>query len=314
MWYNEPKGCENMIDFQKFDLNNKDAYNRILRSCGERGCEYSLANLNLWGRQKAAFLDGYLVLFSQFERRSVYPFPVGTGDLKPVLDAIIQDARKRGIVCRLTGLTAQDTITLEERYPGQFRFHPDRDSCDYIYNIEDLATLKGKKFQKKRNHLNKFRQNHPDCEGVVITPELLPQVREMAFAWLDRRGEEDADEDLSMEYVALRRAFDRYEALGFEGMALREDGRILAMTLATRLSGDTFNVHFEKALEDVDGAYTAINQAFSNYLWKTFPNLQYLNREDDLGIPGLRKAKLSYNPDHLIVKFWAQLREEDDED
>lgn len=303
-----------MIDFQKFDLNNKDAYNRILRSCGERGCEYSLANLNLWGRQKAAFLDGYLVLFSQFERRSVYPFPVGTGDLKPVLDAIIQDARKRGIVCRLTGLTAQDTITLEELYPGQFRFHPDRDSCDYIYNIEDLAQLKGRKYQKKRNHLNRFQQQHPNCHIVPITEENLGDVEEMVASWYETRQAADPNNDFHLEKKALQRAFSHMDQLELEGVCLMEDGKVLAMAMGSFLSENIFDIHFEKALEDVDGAYPAINQGFAAHLHSKYPQLQYLNREDDMGIPGLRKAKLSYYPDHLVVKFWARLWEDDDED
>ena len=109
-----------MIDFQKFDLSKKEEYRRLLTANGELGCEYSLANLNLWGRQKAAFLNGFLVLFSQFERSSVYPFPVGKGDLKPVLDAIIQDAHSRGIPCRISAMSREDCQTLEALYPGQF--------------------------------------------------------------------------------------------------------------------------------------------------------------------------------------------------
>ena len=303
-----------MIDFQKFDLSNKAEYIRRLRSGGDRGCEYSLANLNLWGRQKCAFLEDYLVLFSQFERRSVYPFPVGKGDIRPVLDAIIHDARERGIVCRLTGLTAQDTMTLEELYPGQFRFHPDRDSCDYVYRIEDLAELKGRKFQKKRNHLNRFKEAHPDCKAIPITPEKLPAVQEMIAQWYETRLAADPHDDYHLEKHALRRAFANMDMLDLEGLVLEEDGKILAMTIGSPLSEDTFDIHFEKALEDVDGAYPAINQAFAAHLRNKYPNLRYLNREDDMGLPGLRKAKLSYNPDHLVVKFWARLWEDDDED
>ena len=94
---------------------------------------------------------------------------------------------------------------------------------------------------------------------------------------------------------------------------LTENGKILAMSAGSMLSSDTFDVHFEKALDDVDGAYAAINQAFSAHLLGKYPHLRWLNREDDLGLPGLRKAKLSYNPDHLVVKFWANLLEDDDE-
>lgn len=302
-----------MLDFQKFDLSKRDEYNRYLMNCGERGCEYSFANLNLWGRQQAAFLDGFLVLFSQFEKRSVYPFPVGKGDIKAVLDAIIQDARERGIVCRLSGLNAAECMLLEELYPSRFQFHPDRDNCDYVYKIEDLATLKGRKFQKKRNHLNKFKETHPDCHAVPLDSSNLAAAEEMVAEWYETRLAENPQADFHLEQRAIRRAFRHREALGLEGLVLEEKGRILAMTMGSRLSDDAFDVHFEKALEEVDGAYPAINQAFAAYLQEKYPELQYLNREDDMGIPGLRKAKLSYNPDHLIVKFWARLWEDEDE-
>lgn len=299
-----------MLDFQRFDLTRKEEYDKYLQCYGERGCEYSFANLNLWGRQRCAFFGGYLVLFSQFERRSVYPFPVGKGDIRPVLDAIIQDARARGIVCRLTGLTAEDCMILDELYPGQFQIHPDRNGCDYIYAIDDLADLKGRKFQKKRNHLNKFREAYPDHRFEPITAENLPQVQEMVARWYESRGETD---EYHLEMVALKRAFANMEALGLEGLVLTENGQVLAMTMGSRLSETTFDIHFEKALEEVDGAYPAINQAFAAYLREKYPELKYLDREDDMGLPGLRKAKLSYNPHHLVTKFWARLWEEDDE-
>lgn len=302
-----------MIDFQKIDLSRRDEYNKYLQDCGERGCEYSLVNLYMWGRQKAAFVHGCLALFSQFQRKSVYPFPVGNGDVGAVLDAIIHDARARGLQCRLTSMTAADCAVLEERYPGQFQFHPDRDSCDYIYNVDELAALPGRKFQRKRNHLNRFRQNHPDCRMVVIDKALLPVVKAMAEQWYAHRMELDPNNDFLLEQRALKRAFEKWSELGLEGAALMENGQILAMTAGSFLNETTFDVHFEKALEDVDGAYAAINQAFAAYLHEKYPALRWLNREDDLGLPGLRKAKLSYCPDHLVVKFWANLLEEDDE-
>ena len=302
-----------MIDFQKIDLSQADQYWAFLTDCGERGCEYSLTNLYIWGRQKVALLHGCMAFFSQYERRSVYPFPIGDGDLYAVLEAIIHDAHTRGLDCRLVAMTAADCAILEELYPGKFRFHPDRTYCDYIYKIEDLANLPGRKYQRKRNHLNRFRQNHPDCRMEQITEEMLPAVRQMAQHWYTQRMESDPDSDFQLEQKALDRALDHWNELDLEGAVLLENGKILAMSAGSMLSSDTFDVHFEKALDDVDGAYAAINQAFSAHLLGKYPHLRWLNREDDLGLPGLRKAKLSYNPDHLVVKFWANLLEEDDE-
>lgn len=303
-----------MIDFQKLDLNNRAQYDAFLMHNGERGCEYSFVNLYLWGRQRAAFTDGFLVLFSQFQRKSVYPFPLGQGDVKKVLDAIIHDANKRGLVCRFTSLTAADCATLEELYPRQFRFHPDREGCDYIYNINALADLPGRKYQRKRNHVNRFRAAHPDCRAVPMNAALLPKVQEMLNIWFENRATPEGHDEYHLEQVALHRAFENWEALGLEGMVLLENDRVIAMTVGSVLGEKTYDVHFEKALEEVDGAYAAINQAFAGFVREKYPNIQFLNREDDLGIPGLRQAKLSYYPDHLVVKFWADLWEDGDED
>jgi len=302
-----------MIDFHKPDLSDPDAYNAFLQHCPERGCEYSLANLLLWGRQQVAFLHGCMAFFSQYERRSIYPFPIGDGDIAAVLEEILQDARERGLQCRLTGMTANDCATLEDLYPGRFRYHPDRTYCDYVYAIENLAELPGRKYQRKRNHLNRFRQNHPDCRMVCITKELFPQVKEMIDAWYASRLDPEAPDEYHLEQVALRRAFEKWEELSLEGVVLTENGKLMAMAIGSRLREDTFDVHFEKALDEFDGAYAAINQAFAAHLHSKYPTLRWLNREDDMGLPGLRKAKLSYCPDRLVVKFWADLWEEDDE-
>ncbi len=303
-----------MLDFQPLDLARRAEYDRCLSLATQRGCACGFTNLYLWGRQQAAFVDGFLVIFAQFGQRSIYAYPMGTGNIRPVLDAVIADARQRGILCRLASLTDEDCMELEELYPGKFRFYPDRDSCDYVYKIEDLSTLKGKKFQKKRNHLNKFRQNHPDCRALPITDDNLDAVRAFVDDWYAARLAEDPLADFHLEQRAIRRAFAHRQELGLEGLVLEENGELVAMALGSRLSENTFDIHFEKAREDVDGAYPAINQAFAAWLWQQHPELEYLNREDDMGIPGLRQAKLSYNPDHLVVKFWARLWEEHDED
>jgi hypothetical protein len=103
------------------------------------------------------------------------------------------------------------------------------------------------------------------------------------------------------------------EELDIEGVMLTENHRVLAFAMGSPLSETTFDIHFEKAVEDVDGAYPAINQAFAAYLRNKYPQLQYLNREDDMGLPGLRRAKLSYNPVELVEKCWAVLKAEDED-
>lgn len=298
-----------MLNFLALKPEDKEKYDAFLQKGPERGCEYNFANLFLWGRQKATVHEGNLAFFCQFNRRSVYLFPVGQ-DLKPTLDAIIQDACKRGIPCRLTSLTRSDCEWLEQWYPDQFYFQPDRDSFDYVYSIDALAELKGKKLQRKRNHCNRFRLLHPNCTAAPITDENTPQVVEMLERWYAQRKAADPTASFHLERTAITKALRYRKELGMEGLVLLEKGCVIAMTLGSRLSENTFDVHFEKAAEGIDGAYNVINQEFARYLKKKYPALQWLNREDDLGLEGLRKAKLSYCPDRLVEKSWACLKED----
>ena len=302
-----------MIPFQRLDLHKKQEYNRYLMHCGERGCEYSFVNIFLWGRQKAAFLDDTLVFFSQFDRRSVYPFPVGRGDLKPALDALIHDARMRGIPCCLSCMTEADCRLVEQLYPGRFRFHADRDSYDYIYSIDDLADLKGRKFQKKRPHLHRFEENHPDCRVLPLDENTRAAAFCMLQSWYENRLQADPTMDFDLEKVAMERAFAFQIPLGLEGIVLMDGNEVLAFAMGSFLREDTFDIHFEKAREDIQGAYAAVNRAFARHLRQKYPQLRWLNREDDMGLEGLRRAKLSYNPAMLLEKYWARLWEEEDE-
>ena len=298
-----------MIDFKPLTLSQKEEYEKFLEGCPERGCEYNFSNLIIWGRQKLAFHEGNLAFFSQFNRRSVYPFPLGN-NLKPTLDAIIHDAKMRGIPCRLTSLNQDECALLEKLYPGMFRYHFDRDGFDYVYSIDDLATLAGRKYQRKRNHFNRFRQAHPDYRVEPITDENTPQVSALLDTWYAQRLAADPHADFHMERSALKKALQYRKELGMEGLVLIDGDALLAMTLGSPLSKQTFDVQFEKALEEADGAYPAINCEFARYLKEKYPQLQWLNREEDMGLEGLHKAKLSYNPDHFVEKNWACLLED----
>ena len=301
-----------MIDFQRLDVRRRAEYDRYLRTSG-KGCEYTFVNLSIWGKQQAAFIEDSLVLFSQFGRSSVYPFPIIRGEARPVLDALIADARERGIRCRLTGMNQADCDLLSQLYPGQFRVFPDRDGYDYVYSIDALADLKGRKLQKKRNHLNRFRTMHPDCRVVPIDLNNLCIAQQMVDRWFDYRLRLDPDQEPHLERMALHRAFSRFQELELDGILLMEGDDVIAMTMGSRMNEDTFDIHFEKAREDIDGAYAAVNSAFAVYLREKYPDIRYLDREDDMGLPGLRKAKLSYYPEFLIEKSWAALTEEEDD-
>ncbi len=299
-----------MIDFHKPTAQDKAPYDAILFSCPPRGCEYSFANLALWGRQNIAFLHGCVARFSHYYGKSIYPYPIGSGDKKAVLEAILLDAKLRGLPCRLTGMTEADRQELEALFPGLFTFRSDRDDFDYVYAIDDLADLKGRKFQKKRNHVNRFRAEHPDFQVVPLTMCNMPQAQHMINDWFQTRMRQDPEGNYMLENIALTRACRLYDALEMDGILLMDGGEVLAVTMGSRMGTDTFDIHFEKAREDVEGAYAAVNCEFARYLRLKYPDIAYLDREDDMGLEGLRKAKLSYNPHHLRSKYWAYLNED----
>ena len=299
-----------MINFHRLTLAEKEEYEAFLLSGESRGCEYSFANLYLWGRQQVAFRHGCVVFFSHFDGRSVYPYPIGNGDRRRCLEEILEDAKERGIPCRIVSMTQSDARELESWFPGRFHLRPDRDSFDYVYAIDDLAELKGKKFQKKRNHYNRFCSQYPDHEIVPLDSCNLDRARHLVDQWFYAHMRSNPERNYLLENIAMARAFQNYRALDLEGCILLVNGEAAAVTMATRLSEDTLDVHFEKAREDIDGAYAAVNCEFARYLRSRHPQIRFLNREDDMGLEGLRKAKLSYQPHHMQEKYWAYVMED----
>ena len=299
-----------MIEFKRLKLSQKEDYDRILMDCPGKSCEYAFANMYLWGRQEAAFFPDCVGFFSHFNGKSIYPYPAGSGDRRAVLEAVLADARERGIPCRITSMTKAEAEELEEWFPGKFLIRTDRNGFDYVYAIDGLADLAGRKFQKKRNHVNRFQSEHPDAACVPLSTDNLELAREMVAQWYRQRIAEDPQGEYLLEQVAMRRAFQHFKALGMEGLMLVEDGQVLAVTMGSRLSKDTMDVHFEKAREDVPDAYAAINREFARYIREKHPQIRFLNREDDMGLEGLRKAKLSYQPHHFEEKYWACLTED----
>ena len=299
-----------MVDFHRIGSADKAEYESILFSVPERGCEYSFVNKYLWGRQEIAFIGGCVAFFSHFFGKSVYSYPIGSGDKAAVIETIVADSRDRGLPLRLTGLTHADRQELESLFPGRFTFRLSRDDWDYVYSVEALADLRGKKMQKKRNHFNRFQAAHPNYRVLPLDCKTMGLARHMVNDWYQNRVKTDPDGDYLLENLAMVKAFRDFEAIGMEGIVLMEDDRVLAVTMGSRLNENTFDIHFEKAREDVDGAYNAVNAEFARYLRLKHPEVLFLNREDDMGLEGLRKAKLSYHPDHMVEKHWAYLTEE----
>lgn len=294
-----------MIDFRTIKLEDKKIYNEYLYQGSPNGCEYSFSNLFMWGLQGIALLHNHVILYSRYDNHCFYPFPIGIGDKKEVLDAIFADAEERGICPCLTGLNEEAKNTLDTLYPNRFYFHADRCNYDYVYDINDLADLKGRKLHRKRNHLKHFKKNHPAYAVTPITPANMDKVRQFVFEWYVAKLEDNPEGDYRHEQAALEKVFTYYQELEMEGLLLEENDEVLGFTMASQMYPDTFDVHYEKARGDIDGAYTTINSEFANYIRTKYPHIRYLDREEDMGIPGLRKAKMSYYPHHLVKKYKA---------
>lgn len=197
-------------------------------------------------------------------------------------------------------------MRLEEEFPDRFTFEPDRDAFDYLYSVEKLAELSGKKLHAKRNHINRFCENLPDWEFEPLTADNRTECRAMEEAWLSaklNRVEGERQSQLLREHDAVCDGLEHLEKLGLSGGLIRAGGRVVAFSLGSRLGRDVYDVHFEKAFDDIQGAYSAINREMARYVRKRYPEVVWIDREDDMGLEGLRKAKLSYHPSRLAEKF-----------
>ena len=317
-----------MIDFKPITTKNRDIYQRFFSDNIGRGCETSFATLNIWGIHEYAIIHEQLVIFSLYNGHYLYYYPMGDGDKKAVIDAIIEDSKERGIPCCIIALYDDAAQTLKDLYNDTFTIQSDRAAFDYVYDINDLADLQGRKYHKKRTHYNHFRKAFPEYKALPINGDNLLMIKPMLEKWYADRLADNPENDYSSEQKAIENALKNYDELNMEGLILLEhddkmpyesdmdnnvpamtnaSNRILAVTLGSQLSADTFDVHFEKARWDVDGAYTVINTEFARYIRSKYPHIKYLNREEDMGLEGLRRSKESYYPHHMIEKSIAIL-------
>ena len=298
-----------MIEFKDITPQDKELITSFTRHSHRRNCDLSFSNLCSWRflyHTQFAISDGYLLLRFWAEGKLVYMMPIGQGDLGKVLEVLIQDAHQERAPFCLLGICTDMCADLEALMPGHFQFTADRDYADYLYLRTDLATLAGKKFQPKRNHVNKFKRTYPNYEYTAITPDRIQECLELEAEWC-KANNCDQHEGTGNERRALVYALHHFEELGLTGGILHADGRIAAFTFGMPINQDTFGVHVEKADTRIEGAYAMINFEFANHIPEQYT---YINREEDLGIEGLRKAKLSYQPAIILEKYTACLYDE----
>ena len=297
-----------MIAFRDITIQDKDTITAYTMNSCRRNCDLSFSNLCSWRflyHTKFAIINNFLVFKFWAGDELAYMMPVGEGNLEEVLNELIEDARQEGEPFCMLGVCSCMREDLEAIMPGQFGFTVDRDYADYIYLRSDLATLKGKKFQSKRNHVNKFKRTY-NYEYTPITPDRIQECLDLEAEWC-KANNCDQHEGTGNERRALVYALHNFEELGLTGGILHVDGKIAAFTFGMPINQDTFGVHVEKADTSIDGAYAMINYEFANHIPELYV---FLNREEDLGIEGLRKAKLSYQPAIILEKYVACLKDE----
>lgn len=294
-----------MIGFKKISLDAKEDVWQYTLQSEVRNCDFSFANLCSWSflyRTEYAIFDGFLLLRFYIDDQMVYMAPVGVGDMASVIRQMKEDADNLGKSFRIMGISQMMKERLEELFPGCFLFEENRDYADYIYFRTDLAELKGKKFQAKRNHLNRFRKEYPSFEYRALTTDLISECLCLEERWCRMNG---CNEQLALsaERSSMHYALGHMEELGITGGVLLVDGTIVAFTYGAPINKDTWDVCVEKANTEIEGSYAMINYEYVNQINEKYV---YINREEDLGLDGLRKAKLSYHPHCLLEKYNAK--------
>lgn len=299
-----------MIDFHIPSAQDLSWATTCLNAGGRQACEYSFTNLMCWGisyQQEIAHFNGFLLARFQLPNGPAYLYPAGTGDEKAVIETLMADSHAHGIKLRLAAATPEDIAKINEWFPGRFRSFSDPANSDYCYDLEKMCTLAGKKLHGKRNHIHRFLENHEGSWSFApMTAADLPECMEVVAHWreqsLSRGGENDL-ESMDAEAAALDLSFRHFDDLGLEGGVLRVDGKVIGFTVASRITDEICDIHFEKAYAEIQGAYPMVCREFARKLQERHPELRWLNRENDLGLEGLRKAKHSYYPDLMIEKY-----------
>jgi hypothetical protein len=290
-----------MLEFRDISVSDKQRITAALSASDFMGCEYSFANNMAWkrlaGSKIAFFRDFYICCaFDTDDGLPHFIFPAGSGNYEEVINELRQFANASGAPLIFTGVTGNVLSILNELFPGEFTVAPDRDSSDYIYRTSDLIELPGRKYHSKRNHLTRF--NHLEYEFSIITEKDFDDC--ILFSTLTFNDKYSGDDHSYLaEQYAINTFFNYYGELDLTGGIIRIGGRTAAFTIGEKLNCRTFCVHIEKADVSFNGIYAGINNCFVKSAAADF---EYINREEDMGLDGLRRSKLSYHPAFILEK------------
>lgn len=291
-----------MLEFREIQISDKNRITAALRESDFMGCEYSFANNMAWRRladTKISFYKDFYIScsFAGGDNTPCFLFPAGNGSYKEVLEQMRLYSDSVGAPLKICGVTKNSLPLFEELFQGQFTAELDRDSSDYIYNSSDLISLSGRKYHGKRNHLARFKEL--DYSFSPITDNDIDDCITFSSVTYNNKNTDD-DHSLIAEQYAINTYFSYFNELGLKGGIIRIGGETAAVTIGEPLNSNTFCVHIEKADTSYNGIYAGINNCFASEFASGFT---YINREEDMGIDGLRKAKLSYKPVFILEKY-----------
>ena len=294
-----------ILNFHTLTISDRETYQAVSLRSGRRNCNFTFANLvgwQFWFKTEVCILSEAVVLRSDRIRSVKRCFMLcmaGTPSCD-LLQAICDDCGGR---MTLLGLEDEAALQLQQnacRKGINIIVEPQRNQYDYIYRRADLATLAGGKLKAKRNHVNKFLSEYPDFLYRPLEPSMFDDCRRLADLWREERGDTNPvyGDTIGAEHRVMENVFGNWDALGMLGGSIWLDGRLVAFTYGAPVTDDTIDVCVEKADRSVDGLFSIINQQFCTHLPEQYI---YVNREEDMGLEGLRKAKLSYHPEILLT-------------
>ena len=292
-----------MLDFHDISIEDRERVENYFEFSDEPFCDFTFGNLFSWSvveNTKIAFLNNFLFIRFSDEEKFYYAFPLGKGEIKNAINLIIEDAKINNKKLQFVCLTKKQTKILKEIFGEKININKNRDAFDYVYSVEKLANLSGRKYHSKKNHFNSFKNNF-NFIYEEINENNLQECIEFANEWYLQN---EAIPMLLKEQRVLNKTFENYFKLNLIGAIIKINGKIVAFCIGEKMyNSNMFCTHFEKASSEFPKAYTAINKLFSEF---SINNFEFVNREDDAGIEGLRKAKLSYYPEFILKKYYAE--------
>lgn len=294
--------------FKDINIESRELLNPYFDLVDYEACEYCFNTLYMWQHlYKTGYYigDGFAVIVAEYEGNTFSILPLAKKeDMPRVIEFVIDYFEKEQKKIYFRGITKEVVEFLQENYSGKFSYTEERDLFDYVYDGDSMRELKGRKNVKKRNHINYFLKEYEGrYEYRLLDENDFDACLDLMAEWTSNKEENNAvSEEMEEELIGIKKLFENYnvlkDKLKIAGIFI--DGKLESFTMGEYINPNMALIHIEKANPSIRGLYPFINQQF---LVHEFSDVEFVNREEDLGIEGLRKAKLSYHPVRFVEKY-----------